>query len=265
MKCEDLQELLTAYVDGEVASKEKTVVEEHLATCASCTRTVGVERSLKTLVHEKGQSVPAPHDLHERIGKIPLDKYRHSVFRRPFGWLGSRPLPVYALAAAVLVFVIFRNSTVFNTRSAVDEAILTHRRIVAGAIALEISTGDAIRLSTDLAARTELRLHPMVLDLQKLGFHLEGGGIVRIAEQQTIYTLYKGQQHTISCFRLKARPEDIPNGIKQIPHDGRPFRVFQQGETNALAAWESDSDLCIRVSDLPPELLAQIAREASPR
>jgi anti-sigma factor RsiW len=264
MKCGEIQELLTAYVDGEVTSKEKIIAEEHLASCVSCTTTAKVETSLKTLVHEKGQSVPVPHNLREKIGKVPLGKRRHSVFQRPLIWLRTGPLPVYALAAAALLLFIFPNF-LFQKRSLIEEAILIHRRVVAGEILPEVSIRDAVRLSIDLAGRTELRMDPMVYDLQKMGFHLEGGGIVKIAEQQAIYTRYRGQKHTISCFRLKVRPEGISPGTKEIPHNSRPFRAFQQGETNALAAWESESDLCIRVSDLPLELLVQIAREVSPR
>jgi mycothiol system anti-sigma-R factor len=264
MKCGEIQELLTAYVDGEVTTKEKIILEDHLGSCTSCTTTLGMERSLKTLVHEKGQSVLVPQNLRERIGKISLEKRRHSALRSVLSRLGSGPLPLYALAAAALVLFIFRNSVLFHKGSLIEEAILTHRRVVAGEIPLEVRTQDATRLSIDLAGRTELQMNPMVHDLQKMGFYLEGGGIIRIADQQTIYTMYKGHEHAISCFRLKARPEVVPRGTKEIPNDGRPFRVFRQGETNALATWESESDLCIRVSDLPPELLAQIARDVSP-
>jgi hypothetical protein len=36
MKCVELEELLSAYIDGEITEREKQIVEEHLETCREC-------------------------------------------------------------------------------------------------------------------------------------------------------------------------------------------------------------------------------------
>lgn len=36
MRCSDLQELLSAYANGELPLTQREFVEEHLASCANC-------------------------------------------------------------------------------------------------------------------------------------------------------------------------------------------------------------------------------------
>jgi hypothetical protein len=70
MNCDEIRELLSEYVDGELDVKTKALVDEHLSACKGCE---GKLASLKALVNELGslESVAPPRDfldqIHERM------------------------------------------------------------------------------------------------------------------------------------------------------------------------------------------------------
>jgi mycothiol system anti-sigma-R factor len=50
MECSEITERLWEYLDGELAAKEATAVDDHLAGCRSCRRHHGCDRSFLLLV-----------------------------------------------------------------------------------------------------------------------------------------------------------------------------------------------------------------------
>ncbi len=66
MNCRDLKELLSAYVDGELAQTQRDFVEEHLATCTECQAVV--ERYRQTGRQLASLRTPTPPaDLRDRV------------------------------------------------------------------------------------------------------------------------------------------------------------------------------------------------------
>ena len=58
MACQELVELLTAYLEGYLATAERTRFEEHLATCAGCRLYLEQMRvTLRALAHVPEQPI----------------------------------------------------------------------------------------------------------------------------------------------------------------------------------------------------------------
>lgn len=106
MSCQAFEEMLSAYVDGELFPKDKQTLEEHLSTCGSCQRALFELRSLKIAL----QSVPAaepPAELHARI-MSGLKPRKQGVFDRLSDRLSRWTYRQWVPAvAAAMVFVIF--------------------------------------------------------------------------------------------------------------------------------------------------------------
>ncbi len=108
MKCTEIRERLSEYIDGFMDAETEARVREHLSSCKTCS---GELESLKALVKELGDLDPveAPSDflarLHEKMERpFGLSKILHALFR-PF----KIKLPLEfagAAAAAVLVFIV---------------------------------------------------------------------------------------------------------------------------------------------------------------
>ncbi len=66
MNCETMEELLSAYIDGEVSEEERQTVEQHVALCASCRATVQDFSTAQTFV----RTLPifdAPQGFRQRV------------------------------------------------------------------------------------------------------------------------------------------------------------------------------------------------------
>lgn len=95
MNCRDLDSVLSPYLDGELVAAERVVVEEHLATCATCGKHVDVERHNLSLIRAavKEASPAMPAGVRARVlGGLHLEQRR--LFNR-------KVLQVSALAASV--------------------------------------------------------------------------------------------------------------------------------------------------------------------
>jgi len=96
MKCREVKEALVAYLDGEVMPSERTLIEAHLAGCASCEKELSalgssrgqVTDSLKTMAAQASPSPQAWSHLQASIAKEAggAKKHTHSLRR------GDRPM-----------------------------------------------------------------------------------------------------------------------------------------------------------------------------
>lgn len=57
--CQDVEPLLTPYVDGESTDSARPIVEGHLAECPACRERAGAERQVRALLQVRGPSLRA--------------------------------------------------------------------------------------------------------------------------------------------------------------------------------------------------------------
>jgi anti-sigma factor RsiW len=92
-------ELLSAYIDDEVTTEERVLIESHLATCTSCTHDMAALRQTVSLVGQLPQ-VPAPRPFTLRESDVrPARPARRAWWRLP--WAQG-----LAAATAMLVCVV---------------------------------------------------------------------------------------------------------------------------------------------------------------
>jgi outer membrane lipoprotein-sorting protein len=111
MNCRDLEELLSAYADGELSRTQREFIEEHLSDCADCRATLAqfetAGRQLASL-----RKTPASPD----ISKSTLSKIKAVGINAPKDW--RRWLrPVMAAAAIVAVIAIMLVAQPWNLES----------------------------------------------------------------------------------------------------------------------------------------------------
>ncbi len=111
MTCERIEELLSAYLEGELAAAERAEVEGHLSACADCAELAALMREEIAAAAAFPEVEPSP-ELMARLYDVPGAKREKKRFLRPvFDWLARPALqPVYAALTGlfiVLSFVLF--------------------------------------------------------------------------------------------------------------------------------------------------------------
>ena len=111
MTCERFEELLSAYLEGELATAKRGEMDAHLAACPGCAELAGLMRETLAATAAFPQVEPSPALL-TRLYAIPEERAaKKHLFRPVFDWLARPALqPVYATLTGlfiVLTFVLF--------------------------------------------------------------------------------------------------------------------------------------------------------------
>src|SRR5215510_11683798 len=129
MKCEEIAELLTDYLQGGLSPDQHRTVEAHLEQCADCSEEVAVWRKLSLLPVEQ------PSPMSRVRFEAMLQAYQAGRSHQPasgsewskrssswnfFHWLRS-PLGAAVWSAALLVIGVFSGLQVANSKSSAQE------------------------------------------------------------------------------------------------------------------------------------------------
>lgn len=70
MECEDLAEMLTDLLEGDVDADQEAAALAHLASCDSCERVLAGTRAVIEVAHEHGRVALGPDDRERMFSKI---------------------------------------------------------------------------------------------------------------------------------------------------------------------------------------------------
>ncbi|MFB0564608.1 MAG: anti-sigma factor [Candidatus Aminicenantaceae bacterium] len=104
MKCENIEELLSPYLEDELSLEEKTRIENHLKTCQDCTALLSMLKETKDSLASLPELEVSPNLLN-RLYAIPEEKKK---YRLSFDFLLRPSLqPVLALASVFFIILSF--------------------------------------------------------------------------------------------------------------------------------------------------------------
>ena len=111
MTCERFEELLSAYLEGELTAPERIEVESHLGSCRECAELAGLMRETMAAATAFPEVEPSAW-LYAKLYGIPeAARGKRRMARTVFEWLTKPALqPVYATLTGlfiVLSFVLF--------------------------------------------------------------------------------------------------------------------------------------------------------------
>jgi anti-sigma factor RsiW len=108
MTCERFEELLSAYLEGELHAAERAEMDAHRAACPACAELEAVMRETMAAAAAFPEAEPSSA-LMARLYAIPEERAaKKRLFRPLFDWLARPALqPVYAGVAGLLLVVTF--------------------------------------------------------------------------------------------------------------------------------------------------------------
>jgi hypothetical protein len=111
MLCKDIEHKLSAYLEDALSPQEKTLIEEHLASCPQCSKSIESLKKTEKLVREMEEVEPPPWFTQRVMARVRGEaKQKEGFFRKLFYPLHVK-IPIQALTAvliAVLAVQIYR-------------------------------------------------------------------------------------------------------------------------------------------------------------
>jgi anti-sigma factor RsiW len=204
MTCDDVERLVEAYADGELALERALAVETHLADCAACTARLDRTRAL-TRALQAAPYFRAPEGLADRLRATPPAAVATAARRQPEPtqprhrrwqpWLVSAA----SLAVVSLALVGVQHERAAIADDATAEAVIEgHVRSLMAGHLTDVTSSDRHTVKPWFAGRVDFS--PTVVDLVSEGFPLVGGRLDYIDHHAAAALVYKRREHAINVF-----------------------------------------------------------------
>jgi mycothiol system anti-sigma-R factor len=244
--CEQTQNQLHGYLDGELDPVSAANFEKHLETCPDCKQTLAAEESLHHSIQQAGLYGRAPESLRRKLLGEPQ---RRPADVRPFPAARTFSWQWLAAAAALLLAVLVGWQQFQKLRGPSGGQLLAasfvdaHLRSLQPGHLTDVESTDQHTVKPWFDGRIDFA--PPVRDFANDGFPLLGGRL-DVAGGKTVAALvYSRRKHIINVFVEKAQPENSWNAA---------------GESQGYhwLAWQQNGFSICAVSDVAPADLAQL-------
>jgi anti-sigma factor RsiW len=235
MNCQDVQNLLHPYVDGELDLVRTVEIEEHLAGCPACAEQEQSLHSLRASLSAPALRYAAPASLRARV-QVAGDEPPITAVREPHvvareAWL--RPVALAAgfltlIGAAVTLGILMSQATAQTNRIA-DWVVAGHVRSQQVNHLTDVVSTD--RHTVKPWFRDKLDFSPLVPDLSTQGFPLSGGRLDYLADRPVAALVYQHGKHVINVFTWPADSSG-EKGVQKISRQGFHIRYWRLAGMN---------------------------------
>jgi anti-sigma factor RsiW len=204
VNCQETQQLIHGYVDGELDLVKNLEVEQHLQDCPACARAHVELQAVRAALQHSSLSFRAPAGLRQRVRSTLA---RTGPRNRVPVWLPSRWL---AVAAAVLVLaagggLVAYLATRSDAERLTEELVASHvRSQMLPGHRVDVVSSDRHTVKPWFEGKLDFTF--TVPDLESQGFHLVGGRLDYLAHRPVAALVYQRRKHHINLFVWPAPP-----------------------------------------------------------
>jgi len=239
LSCQTAQELIHAYVDGELDLARSLEVEQHMQECQACAIAYRNETALRSAFKDGSLYHSAPAGLEKRVRSSLRREAKSEVGRRSFAW---RWLPIGAALGLVLLmaFVIWRAAP--GLRPSGDE-LLAHEIVSNHVRSLQLESHRTDVISSDQHTVKpwfdgKLDFAPPVKDYSSQGFPLTGGRLEYLNNRAVAALIYQRQKHYINLYIW---PAEQRNATSELATKRQGYNLLHW--TNSGMTYWAISDL----------------------
>jgi mycothiol system anti-sigma-R factor len=262
VNCEEIKNLMDAYLDGELDPVTSQKVEQHLRDCPKCEQAYEVETAMAHAISQAAPYYKAPPELRERIqvslreaigaptsrgatrdDSLPVRRPeavpRGVFFDMPWNWL--------ALAAAIALGAIIASSLLPRLRQPgadqflATQLIASHVRSLMADHLTDVASSDQHTVKPWLDVKLDFAAP--VVDLSSEGFPLIGGRLDYLDNRPVAALVYGRRKHFINLFVWPAASDEA-KAAKTITREGYQLLHWADSDFNYWAV----SD--VNISDL---------------
>ncbi|MBO0722610.1 MAG: anti-sigma factor [Blastocatellia bacterium] len=204
MSCQERQDLLHGYLDGELDIAGSLEMEWHLRGCQACMQSYRNYQALHSEIDSGSFYFKSPADLQKRIRSAVAKEGKAE--RMPSRFWSSRwlkPVAVLAILALLAMSLIpilkIRSVSDFPNGQLAQEVLASHvRSLMAMNHLTDVSSSDQHTVKPWFNGR--LDFSPPVKDLTEQGFPLVGGRLDYLSNRPVAALIYQRRQHYINLF-----------------------------------------------------------------
>jgi anti-sigma factor RsiW len=223
MKCEEVQELLHPFSDGELDVVRSVQIEEHLAGCGECTLQEEQLRSLKTAMSSASLYDRAPAGLRTQIQSSLRELDRQP--RRSFPRLAAIAAGILLLVAASAITALVWSRTRIGGDDRVAELVVAaHVRSLLANHETDVASTDQHTVKPWFQGKLDFA--PQVPDLTAHGYSLIGGRLDYLIDRPVAAIVYRYRQHPINLFIWPAASGE-DRAVQSISRQGFHIRFWQ--------------------------------------
>ena len=247
MPCEQTENQLHGYLDGELDPVSAASFEKHLETCPECKQTLAAEEALHQSIQKANLYERAPDSLRKSLLGNPqqLPAVRSFPASRAFAWQWLAAAAVFLLAALVGWQQLQKPRGVSEAQLMAASLVDAHLRSLQPGHLTDVESTDQHTVKPWFDGRIDFA--PPVHDFANDGFPLLGGRL-DVAGGRTVAALvYARRKHVINVFVEKSQSENYWNGA---------------GESQGYhwLAWQQNGFSVCAVSDVAPTDLAELQK-----
>lgn len=246
MNCQDAQNLMHGFTDGELDLMSSMAIEKHLQDCLLCKRVYQNHLDLKSALTNDSLYFKSPAKLQKRVRTAlrEASKAEPKPVMLSWRWLAfGTSLALIALIIWSLVFTKFRPSA---DELLAQEIVSGHIRSMMANHLTDVPSSDNHTVKPWFDGKLDFA--PPVTDLTAQGFPVVGGRLDYIGNKPVAALVYQRRQHFINLF-VWLSSDNSENGNKMM---------MRQGYN--LIRWNKSGMTFWAVSDLNLSELQQFAQ-----
>jgi len=241
MKCQDIQQKLSAYAEGVVPHEEKILIEEHLKSCPKCNESLADLRKTIDYVHSLEDVEPPTWLTQKVMAKIKAEtEPKKGILQKLFYPLHIK-LPIETVAAALVAVLTIYIFKTMQPEMKLAQAPSEHETVIARSpskVADEAISKE--KIASPLARNDRKRLPPSPPSLEKIipsSPPLEKGGKGGFDTEQTMPS-----KKPAPMDKLEEAPPPIQRQDKVRPSAGAVAKEEAKTEVLSRATKAKESD-----------------------
>lgn len=250
---EELEELVSAYVDSQVTPEEEKTIREHMRVCSSCRNLYEQIKILKERLHYSNEIITIPPNLGEKLIRSLEKVEKKRFFSNLFLSVVTSLVILFILGFFVRGYIVKTEQNLF-----LNEVLESYLDIFEGKLPITYETENTEDLETHLNKTGNIPFRLDVDDFSAMGFKLKGGLVKEITKRTSAILIYEGKKELVGYYITISLESDFPKEAKRIKEKRTDFYLLQRKGYN-LIVWKEKNTTCVMVSKLNDKRLLSLA------
>jgi len=220
LSCADADNVLHAYVDGELTGADREAYESHLRTCETCTRASRFQARFKAAIRGHLPRPALPVGLRSRIttaiasAPSPRRRWLWQAYPRAF---------TVGMAAAAAMVLLVANMHRTARSSMLEQAVSTFHHD----LPLDVLSESCAKVSDWFRGKVDFAMQPAT---ERDGTRCQGGRLVNVRDHFGAYVVYQVQAgHRLGVMVMPSDNEPLAGNRQRVINGRRAYVDTQRG------------------------------------